>query len=203
MGVLRLQPPAEYPVSIEDVCDSLRLEDDEGDRFIERLIAAATRTVEQKTQRALVSQKWEFIIDGFPGSANCDGTFLKKNSAIISLPLPPLISVESIKYIDVNGVEQTISPADYVANFSSFLGGVYPAYGKAWPSARNQPQAVRIAFTAGYGDAADVEPDLSLAIALLVGHYNENREASSDRQVYEIPLGVDRLIAPYIVPSAP
>jgi uncharacterized phiE125 gp8 family phage protein len=208
MGVLRLEAPAEYPISAEEVRTRLRMDDCEGIDGLNRLIAAAARAVENKTQRALVSQKWEFILDSFPGGNShypvyCDNIFVKRNSNIISLPLPPLRSIESIKYIDVNGTEQTLPGTEYAVDISSYLGAVYPAYGKAWPATRSQRQAVRIAFTAGYGAAVDVEPDLVLAITLLVGHYDINREAVSDRQMYEIPMGVETILAPYVVPSAP
>lgn len=207
MGVLRLEAPAEYPISVAEVRETQRIDEGESETAINRLIAAATRIVENKTQRALVSQKWEFIIDSFPGSSSShcvyDNVYLKRQSNVISIPMPPLISIEYVKYVDVNGTLQTLSPSDYAVNISSFLGEVYPAYGKAWPATRTQPQAVRIGFTAGYGAAEDVEPDLALAVSLMVGHYYENREAVSDRQSYELTMGVEEILSSYIVPSAP
>ena len=40
-------------------------------------------------------------------------------------------------------------------------------------------------------------PAIAQAILLLVGHYYENREATIDRPMHALPLGVARLIAPY------
>lgn len=208
MGLLRLEAPATYPITVEDVIARLRMDVCENPAGVEGLIAAATRAVENKTQRALVSQKWVFILDGFPGGNYCsagfyDHVYLKRNSNVISIPLPPLISIDAIKYIDVDGIEQVLAPTEYAVDISTYFGSVYPGYGKAWPATRNQRQAVRIEFTAGYGDADDVEPDLVLALTMLIGHYDINREAVADREMYEIPLGVADLLSSYVVPSAP
>ncbi|MES2182874.1 MAG: head-tail connector protein [Pseudomonadota bacterium] len=208
MGVLRLVAPATYPVGIAEVRLRLKIDDTVDDVGVNRLIAAATRAVENKTQRALITQTWEFIFDAFPGGSSCygnsvDNIFIKSNSNVISFPLPPLQSVDSIKYIDVDGVEQTLAEENYAVDRSRFLGALYPAYGKTWPATRSQPQAVRVEFTAGYGEADDVEPDLVLAILLLIGHYDLNREAVSDRQTFLLPEGVDSLLSAYVVPSIP
>lgn len=45
--------------------------------------------------------------------------------------------------------------------------------------------------------ADPLPPALHHAILMLVGHYYENREATSDAGVHVVPLGVARLIAPY------
>jgi uncharacterized phiE125 gp8 family phage protein len=40
-------------------------------------------------------------------------------------------------------------------------------------------------------------PALKQAVLMLVSHFFENKEAVTDVQMQAIPLGVDRLIAPY------
>lgn len=192
MGLLRLVAPTTFPVGVDEVRARLKIDDEDDDEIgLKRLIAAATRVVENRTQRALITQKWKVTLDAFP----C--------GAVIQLPRPPLLSVESIKYIDLNGVEQTLSSDDYVVDTSTYIGTVYPAYGKSWPSTRSERQAVRITFFAGYGGAVDVEPDLVLAILFLVAHYKQNVEAVSDRQMYVLPEGVESILSGYVVPSAP
>lgn len=44
-----------------------------------------------------------------------------------------------------------------------------------------------------------LEPEIKHAILLLVGHAYEHREAAGDFPVHEIPLGVERLLAPWRV----
>lgn len=64
--------------------------------------------------------------------------------------------------------------------------------------------AVRVEFTAGYGEASAVPPDIVAAMLLLLGSLDQNREAVViGTIVNELPLGVDYLLSPYVIPSTP
>jgi len=95
----------------------------------------------------------------------------------IELPMPPLQSVTSLKYIDDAGVEQTMPTADYVVDAQHMIGRIRPAHGTQWPSTLDDEGAVRITFVAGYGAAGAVPQPIKQAILLLVGHWWINREA--------------------------
>lgn len=192
MGLLLLQAPSEAPVSLDQAKLHLRIDGTAEDDNVTRLIKAATRNAEKITQRAFVTQRWALILDRFP---DCRQP--------IKLPLPPLQTVEAIKYFDASGVEQTLDPADYAVDPTTLIGRVLPAYSKSWPATRCQPMAVRIEFTAGYGAAASVEPDIVSALLLMIGHLDQNREAAMDKALAELPLGVSYLLSPYVVPSTP
>jgi hypothetical protein len=71
----------------------------------------------------------------------------------IAIRIRPVQQIVSIKYIDGDGVEQTVDPDDYQVDLRGFLCRIRPAYGKSWPFARWRMNAVSILFTAGYGDA--------------------------------------------------
>lgn len=115
--------------------------------------------------RALVEQEWELGLDAFPSSAIC-------------LPLPPLLSVESVKYVDPEGVQQTMEPSGYTVEPGEH-GFAMPAHGTRWPATRAQPLAVRVRFKAGYGATGDKVPAaIRSAILLRVADLFENRESS-------------------------
>jgi uncharacterized phiE125 gp8 family phage protein len=115
--------------------------------------------------RALIEQEWELALDAFPSSAIC-------------LPLPPLLTVESVKYIDPDGAEQTLASSAYTVEPGEH-GFVMPAYGTSWPTIRAQPLAVRVRFKAGYGTAGDKVPAaIRSAILLRVADLFENREST-------------------------
>jgi uncharacterized phiE125 gp8 family phage protein len=104
--------------------------------------------------RALITQTWELQLEMFPPNE-------------IALPLPPLQSVVSVKYDDVNGAEQTVPVSDYKVDTTSRGGRIVLVTGKSWPATLDQIHAVRIQFTAGYGDsAADVPEDIKAAVLL-------------------------------------
>ena len=115
--------------------------------------------------RALLEQEWELALDSFPPSAIC-------------LPLPPLLSVESVKYVDPEGVQQTMEPAGYTVEPGEH-GFAMPVHGTRWPATRAQPLAVRVRFKAGYGSTGDKVPAaIRSAILLRVADLFENRESS-------------------------
>lgn len=193
MGLVRLQAPAEVPVSVEDAKLHLRIDGDAEDAAVERMIKAATSNAERLTNRAFVTQSWALVLDRFPGG----------NQAI-KLPLPPLQSVDAIKYFDSADTEQTLPASDYVADPTGLIGKVLPAWRKTWPATSGRPMAVRIEFTAGFGAAEDVPPDIVAAMLLLLGSLDQNREAVViGTIVSELPMGVEYLLSPFVIPSTP
>ena len=157
--------------------------------------------------RALITQQWEYRLSSFPGE--------------IRVPLPPCQSIDSIKYIDKDDVEQTLPTADYQvfgihstvntnfpAALQATLGTTYdsgpatitPATGKSFPSTKSDHQeAVTVLFTAGYGlDFVNVPLPLQQAILMDVGHMYENRESFIVGQSFtEVPMGYMALISNY------
>jgi len=198
MGLARTSAPASLPVSVAEARTRLRLEDSTTDDEVTRLLAVATRQVEQVTGRALITQEWQLTAPRF--SASPLGSMCYQATAPLALPKPPLLSVEQVEYLDPQGDWQTLDEAQYEVDTSTLQGHIRPAFNCVWPAIAVHPVAVRISYTAGYGAAADVEPDIVMAILLLAGHYDLNREATTDRTMGELPFGVQALLAPYVVP---
>ena len=92
--------------------------------------------------------------------------------------MPPLISVESITYVDSAGQEQTLSPDLYRIHTTIKPGCVHLK--SAAPSdSICEPDAVKVNFTAGYPDIQSVPQTLRVAIMCIAGHLWENREATA------------------------
>jgi len=195
MDLSLVSAAAEPPVSLAEAKQHLRVLTGDEDALITALVLAATAHLDGRAGilgRALVTQTWDLRLDCFPRF---------QWGARIELPMPPLQSVTSIKYLDDTGTETTIDPGDYVVEPGHYLGRIRPAYGLTWPTARDETGAVRIRFVAGYGTAADVPPPIKHAILLLVGHWWINREATGDAKGPHA-FAVDALTMPYRVLSA-
>ena len=187
---LSLATPAETPpVTLAEAKAHLRVLASDQDGLISVLVMAATAHLEGRNGilgRALVTQTWDMRIDCFP----------RRHAGRIELPMPPLQSVTWIKYLDGEGVEQTLANTEYTVDAQHMIGRVRPAYGKQWPVALDDEGAVRIRFVAGYG-AADVVPvPIKQAILLLVGHWWINREAVGQAGGPHA-LAVEALTSPY------
>lgn len=180
------QPDSE-PVTLDEAKRHARIfvDDDQAeDDSISALIVAAREKLESKVSRAFVSRSVEAYFPSFP---TCDG-------GRIRLPRPPLASVESITYVDHDGVIQTIDPADYAVSVGT-PGTVRPAPGKGWPtSIGGFDSAVKITYTAGYGDPSAVPAVAKLCIKILVAHWYDRREPIvTGTIVAGIPFTVDAL----------
>lgn len=88
------------------------------------------------------------------------------------------------------------------------LAFVCPAYGQSWPSARSEPQAVKVRFLAGWpatGDPATAATpeDLKSWLLIRVGDLYQHRESfvlGGRNIVSEIPRDrIDGLLARYTV----
>jgi uncharacterized phiE125 gp8 family phage protein len=131
--------PAAFPVTLTEAKEFARVDvtDTSQDGTINMLIAAMTQYAEETiTGRAFVERTLELNAERF---AHC-----------FDLPFPPLIGVDSIKYTDADGVEQTVDAATYEVDTVSLPGKVRPVYGASWPSVGPGFNPVRIQYRAGY-----------------------------------------------------
>ena len=197
MALKLITPPESEPITLTEAKKHLKIEveDTVEDDNINSLIRAAREYCEDYQCRAYVSQVWELVLDQFP----------IKN--FINIPIPPLQSVESVKYKDKNGVECVFDLNNYIVDIDKEPGRIFLAYGKSWPSVTLQPvSSFRIRFTAGYspkseGDSIDlagnVPETVKQAMKLLIGYWFENREAAIVGSVgKELEFSVHALLNP-------
>ena len=145
------------------------------------LLAAARLAVEDILRCSMMAQEWKLVLDGFP----CE----------IRLPRGPVATVDSIKYINNDGVQQTLASIHYQTDLLSDPPRIVPAYGEVWPSTRWQMNTVEVAYTAGVTDPANVSDGRKLLIKLYFATFYQNRETVLiDHTVVSVPH-TDQLIA--------
>lgn len=165
MALVQLTQVSAEPVSVTELRDWARLAtDDDSESFVADLIRRAREYVEQVTGRQLGRATFRETFDEFP--------------EVIRLSRPPLVSVSSITYTDVDGEEQTLDSDSYLVDSDSEPGRVVPAYGEVWPTPQCQVNAVKVAFTAGY-EASSIPKGLKQAIMTLAKWWYDGNEAVS------------------------
>jgi uncharacterized phiE125 gp8 family phage protein len=193
--------PAEEPLDVEEVRNHLRITDTAEDSLLDGLLLAARQQAEMHTRRALITQTWQLLLDGWP----CGDR--------IELPKPPLQSVTSIGYVDRDGVARTLDPTVYDLELADAPPILYPfqlpgsvvlAYGRSWPTVTLRSAApITVEFTSGYGEADAVPTAIKQAMLLLVGLWYENREAAADFKyangLVPVPFSVAALLDPFRV----
>lgn len=180
-------------VSIEDCRKHLRVTDDGGspalhedDDLILALLSAAREYVEGYTGLALTPRTLEIQLDKFPLNE-------------ILLPIAPLVSLISVKYLDGGNVQQTVANVDCVLDTFQRPGWLLPAVALTWPGTLDVVNAVSIQYTVGYSHRTDVvqtrplPKTLRVAALLVLGHLYENREQTTEANLKELPLGVNAL----------
>jgi len=170
------------PITRAVVKNHLKVEFTDDDDLIDQLILAATYWCEDFQNRTYVNRSRTMALDQFAG--------------VIRPPYPPLVSVDSITYIDTAGAEQTLASSVYRVDTYTQPGRITLAYGQSWPSIRAVTSAVVITYTAGYGAGDDVPDQVKAAIKLLVEHWYRHRGAVSELAMFEVPLGIKSLLYP-------
>lgn len=136
------------------------------------MIKQAREFCEDFQNRKYITQTLELVLDDFP-----DDNFISFNSC------SPIQSIESIKYYDTEGQEYTFDSSNYIIDTDSFVNRIVLGYCKSWPLIPLQPaNAVRIRFTAGFGDAAEAVPEtvkwaMNLHMRILYDDYKPDERA--------------------------
>lgn len=185
MGYVLTTARVTDPVTLAEAKLHLRVDTSADDALITALITAATDEAEQLMQRATLPQSWTLTLDGFDGP--------------IVLQRPPVTAITSLKYLQaVDGVLTILAGSEYLlAAANEYTARVVPAFGKAWPGARAQLEAVRVEFVTGYADAGKVPESIKAWIRLRVGALYQNREAWTLGKAIEANPFVDRLLDRY------
>ncbi|PIP02750.1 MAG: hypothetical protein COX55_03520 [Zetaproteobacteria bacterium CG23_combo_of_CG06-09_8_20_14_all_54_7] len=189
MGLTLKVAPAAEPVTLAEAKLHCKVDVADDDTLITALITAARQQAEHRTNRALVTQQWEHTQEAF--------------TDLIQLPKPSLVTVESVKYLDEDGAQQTLADTEYQVVISELVGYLQPAYGKTWPACRIQPDSVVVAYTCGYGAAADVPQSIKAWMLMAISTMYGQREAIiTGTIVAEVPRGFFAgLLDPYWVPG--
>ncbi|HKJ61469.1 MAG TPA: head-tail connector protein [Hyphomicrobiales bacterium] len=187
MPLILTSGPAAEPVSLSEAKAHCRIDTDAEDTLISSLILAARLHIEQKLDLALVSQNWSLYLDAWPDGAH------------VELPLAPLINVQSIRTYNAADEATIVDPENYSIDTASRRPRVAFNSGISRPIPGRPVNGIEIAFTAGYGAAADDVPmPIRQALKMLVAHWYEAREPVVIEQHAEsVPSTVASLIAPY------
>lgn len=185
MRAVVITPPEAF-VSLEDAKLHLRVTDDDSDAMITAYIAAACAHIDGP--------------EGWLGRAIGQQT-IEARSCYFSedswrLPYPPVISVTSVKYLDTNGVEQTLTTDQYEVRGDRIV----QAYDVTWPSVRSDSESVRVRYQAGY---ATIPPAITAAVLLMVGDLFNFRETAIEGNANAVPMSptVEALLSPFRVYS--
>lgn len=194
MALKLITPPAVEPLTLNEVKEHLRVDSTDQDTMIALYLKSARQRLEGPygfLARCLVTQTWELTIDAFPTNE-------------ILIPLPPLQQIDSVKYDDTAGNEQTLAGSEYTIDAVNEPGWLLPT--TTWPATFDGINSVRIQFTAGYPPTtasppdlvANIPADIKAGILLDIGAKFEHREdIIVGAAATQLPRGAEDLLRPY------
>jgi uncharacterized phiE125 gp8 family phage protein len=166
--------PASEPVTLAEVKAQCRVDGSDSDTELNIYIAAAREFVETYTSTKLVSQT---VL--MQGRDFCD---------VAALPVAPVISVSSVKYLDSDGTEQTLSTDVYDVVNVGLAAEIRTKVNQSWPYVRCASDAVRVTAVCGY---SDLPTPIKAALMLIISKWFD------DRTVGAVPDGALALLSNY------
>lgn len=160
------------------------------DDLLLTFLDAAVDHAEDYTGRAIALRTYELAADEFP-----------VKGGVLELLRPPLVELLAFTY----GTDLAAVPVDsYVLDAYGDAARLrIAAPGTAWPTVLAAPNTVRVQYRAGYSSEDDPDSDaeplpgaIRAALLLIVGHLYRHREATIEKAMSELPLGVNALLRP-------
>jgi len=165
--ITQIVAPLDYPVTLQEAKDHLRVDISDDDTLITSMISAATDFCEAYTQRAFVPRTYRADLPDFWRG---------------QLPMRPIISISSYQYYDTSSPEALTTWA--ASNYQLVNDVLHYTEAASFPSWAYRADAIQITYTAGYAPtsspevpAESVPTAVKAAILMIVGDLYENREA--------------------------
>jgi uncharacterized phiE125 gp8 family phage protein len=188
MNVTLKTAPTTGLLDLQEVKDHLRVDHAEDDALIQGMIDAVHRHYEGPggtLGRTFLTQTWTGRLDVWP----CYGK-------AIEIPLPPLVTIDEVRYVDPDGATQVLGSSNYqVQRVGDQPARLWPAFGVSWPSIRCQPDAIDIDFTAGYGGPEKLPENARAAFLMMIADLYDNRGKVADRAFFKNPT-YEEMMAP-------
>lgn len=156
--------PASEPITKAEAKLWLKVDNTADDDIVDALIESARTWVERHCNIGLLPQTITQVYDDWPEGREFE------------LTVTPIRSVSSIKYLDSDGAEQTLSSALYTVDYYQRPARVQLKYSQTWPTLYDQVNSVSAIYSVGYDAASAVPGPVVTAMKLAIADAYENRQ---------------------------
>jgi len=170
-----LTQPQSEPVTLQEMKNHLRVNDDAEDTLISAFIVVARQFFESYTGRAVHQQTFRQHVPYL----NCPIYFMRAK----------LISVEGFFYY--NSANTLTEITSYNSDLVSIPGGIWLDSYPITSSTKN-PKAY-VDYKAGWANN-EVPEMVKLGIKLVASHYYENRNSHTEVELKQLPLGFKAIV---------
>jgi len=196
--------PTVEPLTMQEVKEYLRVEDNTDERVVRPFIETARRLAEEHLGRTLMPTTYSLFID-----TNNDmddplwegmrtGADLNYYKNYIVLPRSPVTSVTSVSTFNDADTESTMASSKYYVDNVSEPARIVLRQGETFPTALRVANAIKVVYVSGYTSAYAVPEPIRMGmlqhIAYMYEHRGDMYEASSP-----MPPIIKNLYAPYVI----
>jgi len=170
-------------MSLADAKVHLRIDHDNEDAYIERLISSAWKFIENRTGIICLDTEFALYLDQWP------------DSGVIYLKKKPVTEISKVEYLatDTDTEYTELVTTKYQSDVITIPARVRITDS---PSLGDQLNAVKVTFKAGYASASSIPENIIKAIEILIGHLYENRqEEITGRTISFLKKGFEYLLS--------
>lgn len=195
--------PTQEPLSLQEVKDYLRVEDNTDERILQAMIETARRFAEEHTGRSLMQQTVNQFIDGYDEMEDPlfegfrTGPFLTYYKNYITLARPPVISVTSVSTFNDSDTETTFAATKYFLDNVREPARIVLRNGETFPTSLRVANAIKIVYVAGYTSPFAIPEPIRLGMLQHIAHLYEHRGDMYNAVAY--PPSLQKLYAPYVI----
>ena len=206
-GLTITTEPTQEPVTLQEVKEYLRIEDNTDERLLRPFIETARRFAEEHMGRTLMQTTYTMFVDAYDEMADPlwegvkTGPYLNYYKNYVILPRPPVTSVTSVSTFDDSDTETTMASSKYYVDSAREPARVVLRQGETFPTALRVANAIKVVYVAGYSSQYSIPEPIRMGILQHIAYMYEHRgdmyEASAP-----IPPLLKSLYAPYVVHKA-
>ena len=198
--LVQTTPPAIEPISLAEARLHLKLTADDPtdeDSLISSVwIPAARRHAEMLTRRSFITQGWRLVMDCFPPCIHLERGQVQQIDSLVYRDMAG--STQTISWASVTNGIQRSTDGTLVADLTSEVARIAPAFGRCWPIPLPEIGAVAVNYTAGYGNAGAVPEGIKSWMFLRIASLDQNREDLVSQSLKSMPY-LDGMLDPYTI----
>lgn len=177
MKVIRLTEPASVPIAVDRLQAQLNADDTDDLPYLDRLLRAAFRHVEDYCGRPFAAATFAVIYDND----------LPSGLAAVSVPVADVTAVSSVGYRDPDGAAQTWDAANWR----------HDAERQVLTPLENWPEGTELRIAVAAGGSGDLPLPIETATLMIAADLHDLRQAHVVGTTYSPNPRAEALMAPY------